>query len=146
MKNSITLTNGFSLKGFTVGNSIAIGAKTATGINVNALVYTRYNQDGKLEIVLNEDILNAIGGTFVAENFDKSLPKTISKDELIKVLADKLLCSEFGRCYMCTNSMKNVTLDGKNNRCDGMCDTPEVTVNNFLKKIQQELESKMVTN
>ena len=64
-----------------------------------------------------------------------------SKDELIEVLATKLLNSEFGNCYMCKNSMKNITLDGINNGCDGQCDTlKEYTVDDFLKKIVRELE------
>ena len=65
-----------------------------------------------------------------------------SKDELIEVLATKLLYSEFGRCYMCRNSAKNITLDGVNNGCDGMCINKEDTVNDFLKKIVSEIEYK----
>lgn len=65
-----------------------------------------------------------------------------SKDELIEVLAEKLLNSDFGRCYMCRNSMKNITLDGVNNGCDGMCNNEEVTVDDFLKKIVSEIEDK----
>lgn len=66
-----------------------------------------------------------------------------SKDELINVLANKLFKSEFGRCYMCTNIMKNITLDGINNGCDGECNTSEeFTVEDFLKKIIAEMEYK----
>lgn len=66
-----------------------------------------------------------------------------SKDKLIEVLATKLLNSEFGRCYMCTNPMKNITLDGVNNGCDGGCNTSEeFTVDEFLKKITDELSRK----
>ena len=66
-----------------------------------------------------------------------------SKDKLIEVLATKLLHSEFGNCYMCTNPMKNITLDGINNGCDGGCNTSEeFTVDDFLKKIIGELQRK----
>ena len=65
-----------------------------------------------------------------------------SKDELIKILATKLCESEFGNCYMCKNPMKNITLDGKNNGCDGQCNTSEeFTVDDFLKKIVWEIEA-----
>ena len=66
-----------------------------------------------------------------------------SKDKLIEVLATKLLHSEFGNCYMCTNPMKNITLDGVNNGCDGGCNTSEeFTVDDFLKKIVEEMQRK----
>lgn len=66
-----------------------------------------------------------------------------SKDELIEVLASKLLNEQFGVCYMCKNSMKNITLDGVNNGCDGGCNlSEEHTVDDFLKKIVGELERK----
>lgn len=66
-----------------------------------------------------------------------------SKDKLIEVLATKLLHSEFGYCYMCTNPMKNITLDGVNNGCDGCCNTSEeFTVDDFLKKIVEEMQRK----
>ena len=35
--------------------------------------------------------------------------------KLQNVLLKLVLGSEFARCYMCDNSMKNITLDGKNN-------------------------------
>lgn len=64
-----------------------------------------------------------------------------SKDELVEILATKLFNSEFGVCYMCTNPMKNVTLDGVNNGCNGECNTSEeFTVDDFLKKIVSEIE------
>lgn len=65
-----------------------------------------------------------------------------SKEKLIEVLATKLFNSEFGRCYMCTNLMKNITLDGVNNGCDGMCSNEEFTVDDFLKKIVEEIQRK----
>ena len=71
------------------------------------------------------------------------LTRLDSKDKLIEVLATKLLHSEFGICYMCKNPIKNITLDGVNNGCDGNCDTSvELTVDNLLKKIVRELECK----
>ena len=64
-----------------------------------------------------------------------------SKDELIEVLASKLLNEQFGACYMCKNPMKNVTLDGIHNGCDGNCNlSEENTVDDFIKKIVRELE------
>lgn len=66
-----------------------------------------------------------------------------SKDLLIEALATKLLQTDFGACYMCTNPMKNVTLDGVNNGCDGMCNMSEkFTVNDLLKKVTAELDRK----
>ena len=63
------------------------------------------------------------------------------KDELIEVLARKLLNEQFGACYMCKNPMKNITLDGVNNGCDGSCNlSEEHTVDDFLKKIVVELD------
>ena len=70
-----------------------------------------------------------------------------SKDKLIEVLATKLLNTEFGYCYMCTNPMKNITLDGANNGCDGQCNTLEkFTVDDFLKKIIEEMQRKEKQN
>lgn len=64
-----------------------------------------------------------------------------SKDELIEVLASKLLNEQFGVCYMCKNPMKNITLDGVHNGCDGGCNlSEEHTVDDFIKKIVGELE------
>lgn len=64
-----------------------------------------------------------------------------SKDELIEVLASKLLNEQFGACYMCKNPMKNITLDGIHNGCDGECNlSEEHTVDDFIKKIVGELE------
>lgn len=66
-----------------------------------------------------------------------------SKDELIEVLASKLLNEQFGTCYMCKNPMKNITLDGVNNGCDGGCNlSEEYTVEDFIKKIVGEMERK----
>lgn len=66
-----------------------------------------------------------------------------SKDELIEVLASKLLNEQFGVCYMCKNPMKNITLDGVHNGCDGGCNlSEEHTVDDFIKKIVGELERK----
>lgn len=66
-----------------------------------------------------------------------------SKDELIEVLASKLLNEQFGACYMCKNPMKNITLDGIHNGCDGGCNlSEEHTVDDFIKKIVGELERK----
>ena len=64
------------------------------------------------------------------------------KDELINVLAKLVLNSNFGMCYMCTNSMKNVTLDGVNNGCDGNCKHEEFTTDDLIKKIIKEMQFK----
>jgi len=66
---------------------------------------------------------------------------SLSNNALVHTLASLLLQSEFGRCYMCQNTVKNITLDGKNNGCDGLCSMPtDATVELFLKKIVQEIE------
>ena len=76
-----------------------------------------------------------------AYDVEKVVAELETKDELIKVLSTKLLQTEFGICYMCKNPMKNITLDGTNNGCDGQCNTLEkYTVDDFLKKIISELE------
>ena len=64
------------------------------------------------------------------------------KDELINVLAKLVLDSNFGMCYMCTNSMKNITLDGVNNGCDGNCKHEEFTTDDLIKKIIKEMQFK----
>lgn len=62
-------------------------------------------------------------------------------NKIIKVLVTKLLNTEFGRCYMCKNPMKNIMIDGVNNGCDGECNTTEESsVEDFLKKFIAELE------
>ena len=67
--------------------------------------------------------------------------KSIQDSTLIKTLASLLLNSEFGHCYMCKNSTKNITLDGKNNGCDGLCNVDsDVTVEQFLTKLVREIE------
>lgn len=64
------------------------------------------------------------------------------KDKLINALAEKVLNSEFGRCYMCTNSMKNITLDGVNNGCDGNCSHEEFTTDDLIEKVVEEISYK----
>lgn len=64
------------------------------------------------------------------------------KDKLINALAEIALNSKFGRCYMCTNSMKNITLDGVNNGCDGNCGHEEFTTDDLIKKVAEELRYK----
>ena len=62
-------------------------------------------------------------------------------NKIIEALAKKLLNTEFGGCYMCKNPMKNITIDGVNNGCDGECNTTEKSsVEDFLKKFISELE------
>lgn len=64
------------------------------------------------------------------------------KDELISILAKLVLNSQFGWCYMCTNPMKNITLDGVNNGCDGCCNNEKFTTDDLIKKVVEELRRK----
>ena len=49
--------------------------------------------------------------------------------------------SEFVRCYMCDNNMKNITLDGKNNGCNGRCyHKKNYTESDLIEKIKRELD------
>jgi len=41
-------------------------------------------------------------------------------DKLIFYMAKELM-GEFGRCALCDNHMKNITIDRVNNGCDGNC-------------------------
>ena len=94
---------------------------------------------GQLNTLKNyKSIISDLPTTYDVE---KVVAELETKDELIKVLSTKLLQTEFGICYMCKNPMKNITLDGTNNGCDGQCNTLEkYTVDDFLKKIIFELE------
>lgn len=64
------------------------------------------------------------------------------KDKLINVLAEKVLNSDFGSCYMCTNPNKYITLDGVNNGCDGNCGHKEFKTDDLIKKIVEEIQFK----
>ena len=60
---------------------------------------------------------------------------------LVDVLVGLLLKTEFARCYMCENHMKNITLDGINNGCDGQCSSFILTSREeLLAKIKREME------
>lgn len=59
---------------------------------------------------------------------------------LTEVIAEQLLKTDWGHCYMCTNPMKNITLDGVNNGCDGNCrDDDNFNADDLIKKIIIEL-------
>ena len=45
----------------------------------------------------------------------------INDKDLIYELEKYIANSESGRCILCKNNMKNITLDGVNNGCDGEC-------------------------
>jgi len=71
-----------------------------------------------------------------------SINESVPVQELINAMAEQLLKSEFGRCYLCTNPMKNITLDGENNGCDGNCSadkqfTPDDLVNKVIQEISR---------
>lgn len=60
--------------------------------------------------------------------------------ELIYALADHVLKSEFGYCLTCENLMKNITIDGVKNGCDGYCShSKEWTVEEFIDLFAKEL-------
>lgn len=65
------------------------------------------------------------------------------KNDLINILATQLLKTDWGHCYMCTNPMKNITLDGVNNGCDGECRSDDdFGVDDLLAKIMNDIEFK----
>lgn len=60
--------------------------------------------------------------------------------ELIHALADHVLKSQFGYCITCENHMKNVTIDGVRNGCDGACShSKEWTVEEFIDLFEKKL-------
>ena len=71
------------------------------------------------------------------------LPIGQDRSDLIYILARLLMHTEFGKCYLCTNPMKNITLDEKNNGCDGNCRVDEkFDEDDLIKKIIKELQTK----
>ena len=59
---------------------------------------------------------------------------------LTDILANQLLKTDWGHCYMCTNPMKNITLDGVNNGCDGECRMDDnFSANDLIEKIAREM-------
>ena len=61
--------------------------------------------------------------------------------KLQNILSKLAYGSEFVRCYMCDNNMKNITLDGKNNGCDGGCyHKKNYTESDLIEKIKRELD------
>lgn len=61
--------------------------------------------------------------------------------ELMYALADQVLKSQFGDCLTCENHMKNITIDGVRNGCDGSCShSKEWTVEEFIDLFAQELK------
>ena len=66
---------------------------------------------------------------------------TVTDYNLTDVLAELLLKTDWGHCYMCTNPMKNITLDGVNNGCDGECrQNDNFTADDLIKKVITEME------
>ena len=96
------------------------------------------------KIVGNQMCLNKLGEL---EDLEEQglllrLPLDMDRSDLIYILLDRLLRTEFGGCYMCKNPMKNITLDGVNNGCDGNCSVSEdVTTDDLLTKILRELQT-----
>lgn len=70
----------------------------------------------------------------------ESQPTACENDtcSLINAMAKKLLRSDFGRCALCDNYAKNITIDGVNNGCDGNCrhdkDYAEKDIINWFEK------------
>ena len=71
------------------------------------------------------------------------LPIGQDRSDLIYILARLLMHTEFGKCYLCTNPMKNITLDEKNNGCDGNCRVDEkFDEDDLITMIIKELQTK----
>lgn len=70
---------------------------------------------------------------------------TVTDYNLTDILAEQLLKTDWGHCYMCTNPMKNITLDGVNNGCDGECRMDDnFNANDLIKKIIAELNKSKI--
>lgn len=68
---------------------------------------------------------------------------TLTDYNLTNVLAELLLKTNWGHCYMCTNPMKNITLDGVNNGCDGECRMDDnFSTDDLIQKIVREMSIK----
>ena len=108
------------------------------------LVEELYTFKGKVEDCENDYIISVQEKLREYENAEEQglLLRLPCKDELINILAKLVLNSEFGRCYLCSNPMKNITLDGVNNGCDGGCKYKESTTDDLLKKIIKEMQFK----
>lgn len=74
MKNQINFKNGYTAKTFKAENSVAIGAKLTDGMLVDAMVYVREGEDGRPEIVINQDVIERIEGNIIIEKFDTDKP------------------------------------------------------------------------
>lgn len=69
---------------------------------------------------------------------------TITDYNLTNVLAELLLKTDWGHCYMCTNPMKNITLDGVNNGCDGACRMDDnFSADDLIQKIIREIKNRV---
>ena len=62
-------------------------------------------------------------------------------------LGELLLNEQFGYCYTCDNHMKNITIDGVNNGCDGNCShTKEWTTQEFVIALYDEYMRNEIKN
>lgn len=79
-----------------------------------------------------------------AEENGELLRLPCTKDELINVLAEKLLHTEFGACYMCADPIKGcISINESFNiaGCNGICKMPnDFTAEALIKKVVKELE------
>lgn len=111
--------------------------------------YDCHSKDATTLVVLKKEgdqvrVLNTIQGDQAFGMYHYLTGGAVLTDyNLTNVLADQLLKTDFGHCYMCTNPMKNITLDGINNGCDGNCrDDDHFTADDLIQKMMRELERK----
>lgn len=101
---------------------------------------------GECVDILNKCNFNNLSSVFQENTKLKAeieqLKAELEQSVKLQIVLSKLLFgSEFARCYMCDNSMKNITLDGKNNGCDGGCyHEKNYTENDLIEKIKCEFD------
>lgn len=116
----------------------------SAGMNMERLT-ARHNGKSLYSGGTLDDVLNKLADYEDAEEQGLLLRLPTGKDrsDLIYVLLELLLRTEWGHCYMCSNPTKNITIDGKNNGCDGGCNITKVyNTDDLLTKILSEMQIK----
>lgn len=67
------------------------------------------------------DIMSVIRNMPTAYDVDKDMEVMEMVDAMVNAMDKVILRSDFGRCALCDNYAKNITIDGINNGCDGNC-------------------------
>lgn len=91
-------------------------------------------------------VLNTIHGDTAIGSYQYLIGNAKMTDyNLTDILANLLLKTDWGHCYMCTNPMKNITLDGVNNGCDGNCRIDDnFNAGDLIQKIIREMDKNKI--